>query len=135
MDLAGMNEREYFAHMAKRLGMFVVGSRLAGIEGFLDGYDQHAWRHGGPGLSGWREWLVARRDQDCNHGWHGQVRHIALPDGWERWELTRDEEAKVIEVLFTLLDEFLAAREASDARGSQPLADSASPPMLRQPER
>jgi hypothetical protein len=63
------------------------------------------------------------------------VRHIALPDGWERWELTREEETKVIEVLFTLLDEFLAAREASDARGSQPFADSASPPMLRQPER
>jgi hypothetical protein len=29
MDLAGMNEREYFAHMAKRLGMFVPGSRAS----------------------------------------------------------------------------------------------------------
>ncbi|WP_206062188.1 hypothetical protein [Nonomuraea basaltis] len=46
------------------------------------------------------------------------MRHITLPDGWEQWELTREEEAKVIEVLFTLLDEFLAAREASAARGA-----------------
>ncbi len=37
---AGMSEREYFAHVAKRLGMFVMGSRLTGVEGFLDGYDQ-----------------------------------------------------------------------------------------------
>ncbi|WP_440085702.1 hypothetical protein [Streptosporangium sp. LJ11] len=117
-NLEGMSEREYFAHVAKRLGMFVVGSRLTGVEGFLDGYDQHALRHGGPGLSGWREWLVARRGQDCNHGWQGQVRHIALPDGWEQWGLTGEEEAKVIQVLFTLLDEFLTAREVSDTRGS-----------------
>ncbi|MGV9386348.1 hypothetical protein ACWDRB_61830 [Nonomuraea sp. NPDC003707] len=116
-DVAAMTEREYFAFVAKRLGMFVAGSRLAGVEGFLDGYDQHALRHGGPGLRGWREWLVARRGQDCNHGWHGQVRHIALPDGWERWDLSREEEAKVIEVLFTLLDEFLAERELSTAPG------------------
>ncbi|WP_240776872.1 hypothetical protein [Nonomuraea basaltis] len=116
VDLAGMSEREYFTHVAKRLGMFVGGSRLAGLEGFLDGYDQHARRHGGPGLQGWREWLVARRGQDCNHGWHGQVRHIALPDGWKKWELTPEEESRVIEVLFELLDEFLAERERLEAR-------------------
>lgn len=110
-DLSEMSERVYFAFVAKRLGMFVVGSRLAGVESFLDGYDQHALRHGGPGLQGWREWLVARRGQDCNHGWHGQVRHIALPGGWERWDLPREEESRVIEVLFELLDEFLAERE------------------------
>ncbi|MEV1173601.1 hypothetical protein [Nonomuraea sp. NPDC049784] len=117
-DLARMSEREYFAFVAERLGMFVVGSRLAGIEGFLDGYDHHALRHGGPGLSGWREWLVARRGQECGHGWAGQVRHIALLERCGQWELTRDEEAKVVEVLFTLLDEFLAVRGASDASDS-----------------
>ncbi|MEQ4726275.1 hypothetical protein [Nonomuraea sp. B19D2] len=110
-DLSEMSEREYFAFVAKRLGMFVGGSRLAGVESFLDGYDQHAIRHGGPGLQGWREWLVARRGQDCNHGWPGQVRHIALPGGWEHWDLPREEESRVIEVLFDLLDEFLAQRE------------------------
>lgn len=103
----GLTEREYFARMAERPGMFVAGARLAGIEAFLDGYDQHARRHGGPGLQGWREWLVARRGADCSHGWHGQVRHIALPDGWRSWELSPAEEQRVIKVLFELLDDFL----------------------------
>lgn len=108
-----MSEREYFALVRSRLGMFVVGGRLAGLEAFLDGYDQHALRHGGPGLQGWREWLVARRGRDCNHGWSGQVHHIALPDGWDHWELPPGKEEHVIAVLFDLLDEYLAEQEAS----------------------
>jgi hypothetical protein len=113
-DLSRMSEREYFANVARRLGMYVIGSHLAGVEAFLDGYAQHALRHGGPGLQGWREWLVARRGKDCSHGWHGQVRHIALPGGWETWDLSRDDEQHVISVLFTLLDEFLAEREIAE---------------------
>lgn len=110
-DVTEMSEREYFAHVAARLGMYVFGSRLAGVESFLNGYIQHALRHGGPGLQGWREWLVARRGQDCNHTWAGQVRHIARPGGWESWNVTREEEPQIIEVLFALLDEFLAEQE------------------------
>jgi hypothetical protein len=109
-DLIDMSEREYFANVRKRLGMYVIGKRLTGLEAFLDGYAQHALRHGGPGLDGWRDWLVARRGHDCNHAWHGQVRHIALPDGWDSWDLPPSQEARVIEVLFDLLDEFLAER-------------------------
>lgn len=111
-----MTEREYFAHVAKRLGMFVVGSKLAGIEGFLDGYDEHARRHGGPGLQGWREWLVARRGQECSLAWHGQVRLIAYPTAGIRGDLTPEEESRIIEVLFELLDEFLAERERLGAQ-------------------
>ncbi|GAA4967478.1 hypothetical protein HD597_003794 [Nonomuraea thailandensis] len=117
-DLARMSEREYFAFVAERLGMFVAGSRLAGIEAFLDGYDQHALRHGGPGLTGWREWLVTRRGQECGHGWAAQVRHITLSEGSGQRELTREEEARVVKVLFELLDEFLTAREAPVAHDS-----------------
>ncbi|MEV4111929.1 hypothetical protein [Nonomuraea sp. NPDC049695] len=116
VDLAEMSEREYFALVAKRLGMFIVGSRLAGVEGFLDGYDQHARRHGGPGLQGWREWLVARRGQESSLAWQAQVREVALPDGWKRGELTQEEESRVIEVLFKLLDEFLAERDRVEGR-------------------
>jgi hypothetical protein len=60
VNLASKSEREYFTLVAKRLGMYLRGSTLAGVEGFLEGYDQHAMRHGGPGLRGWREWLAAR---------------------------------------------------------------------------
>jgi hypothetical protein len=111
-DLAEMSEREYFDNVRRRPGMFVVGGRLAGLEAFLTGYDQHAIRHGGPGLQGWTEWLIARRGQTCNHGWSGHVRHIALPDGWEHWDLPPEQEKRVINVLFNLLDEYLAEREA-----------------------
>ncbi|MGW7478645.1 hypothetical protein ACWGH8_08695 [Nonomuraea muscovyensis] len=116
VNLARMSEREYFALVAKRLGMYVRSSTLAGVEGFLDGYDQHAKRHGGPGLQGWREWLAARLGWGNNLVWGWLVRHIALPAGWDERELTPEDESRVIEVLFELLDEFLAERERLEAQ-------------------
>ncbi|MFI6875193.1 hypothetical protein ACIBL6_17325 [Streptomyces sp. NPDC050400] len=112
MDLTGASEREYWATVAKRPGAFLGRTTLTGLVAYLEGYHQHSVRHGGPGLDGWREWLVARRGRDCNHAWPGQVRHLALPDGWESWELPAEQEQRVIEVLFELLDEFLSEREA-----------------------
>ncbi|WP_392751174.1 hypothetical protein [Streptomyces sp. LN590] len=110
MNLLEMSEREYFANVAKRPGMFIGLTTLAGLEGYLDGYHAHSLRHGGPGLD-WREWLVYRGKRDCNHGWSGLVRHIALPEGWGA-KLTPDQEERTIKVLFELLDEFLAERDA-----------------------
>jgi hypothetical protein len=88
MDLIGMTEREYFADVAKRPGMFIGRTTLRGLEGYLEGYHAHSLRHGGPGLD-WRDWLV---------------RHIALPGGWNG-ELTPGQEERVIKVMFQLLDE------------------------------
>lgn len=82
--LVEMSEREYFANVAKRPGMFIGRSSFDGLTAYLEGYDQHARRHGGPGLDGWRDWLVARRGRGCS---------------------------RVIKVLFELLDEFLSERE------------------------
>jgi hypothetical protein len=62
------------------------------------------------------EWLVARWGRDCSYAWQVQARRIALPEGWRQWELTPEEEARVIEVLFELLDEFLAERERWEAQ-------------------
>ncbi|MBE1580840.1 hypothetical protein ACFORH_26320 [Amycolatopsis roodepoortensis] len=106
------SEREYFASVAERPLMFGLRS-LSDLESFLTGYDQHALRHGGPGVDGWRDWLVARRGKDCNHGWTGQVRHLALPEGWTSWDIAPEQEARVSKLLFELLDEFLAEREAA----------------------
>lgn len=76
-----------------------------------------AIRHGGQGLTGWREWLVARRGRDCNHAWPGQVLHIALPQGWINHEdLPPEDEEHAITVLFQLLDEVGAEREATQPR-------------------
>jgi hypothetical protein len=111
MDLMRMSEREYWAEVAKRPGMFIGRTTFAGLAAYMDGYDHHSWRYGGLGLNGWCEWLVARRGRDCNHGWDGHVLHLAFPEGWGR-ELSEDQEQHVIKVLFELLDEFLAEREA-----------------------
>ncbi|MEV0143098.1 hypothetical protein ACF07M_32555 [Streptomyces globisporus] len=78
-----MSEREYFACVGKRPGMFVsTVSSFHQLTAFLTGYDQHAIRHGGQGLTGWHEWLVTRRGRNCDQAWLGQVLHIALPEGW-----------------------------------------------------
>ncbi|MET7685777.1 hypothetical protein [Streptomyces sp. NPDC005423] len=115
-QLIEMSEREYFASVGKRPGMVVGRSSFHALTSFLTGYDQSSARHRAPGLSGWHEWLVARRGQRCNHAWPSQVLHIALPGGWDNpWNLPPDHEARAIEVLFQLLDEFLAEREKNEA--------------------
>lgn len=112
-NLTGMSEREYFANVRRRLPLYVSGGRLDRLEAFLDGYDQHALRHGGPGLRGWTDWLAARRGRTCDHGWAGQVRHIALPDGWDHRDLPPEQEQHVIDTLFDLLDAYLAEHETA----------------------
>lgn len=121
-QLSEMSEREYFAHIGHRPGMFVGKASFSMLAAFLTGYDQHAVRHGGPGLTGWHEWLVARRGRHCNHAWPGQVLHIAIPDGWDdASHLPPEDEKRAIKVLFQLLDEFAAEREAgSDAEDDEP---------------
>ncbi|MFC9339197.1 hypothetical protein ACFT0G_35625 [Streptomyces sp. NPDC057020] len=110
-----MSEREYFAGVGQRPGVFVGRTSFHALTAFLIGYDQHAIRHGGSGLSGWREWLVARRGRDCNHAWPGRVLHMALPDGWDSVaELSDADEHQAIAVLFQLLDEVAAERELSE---------------------
>ncbi|MFE5740793.1 hypothetical protein [Streptomyces celluloflavus] len=93
--------------------MFVGKISFHLLTAFLTGYDQHATRHGGPGLTGWHAWLVTRRGCECNHAWPGQILHIALPDGWDDMSnLPPEDERHAIKVLFQLLDDFTAEREA-----------------------
>ncbi|MCX2951589.1 hypothetical protein [Lentzea sp. NEAU-D7] len=95
--------------------MFVSRPSFDALTAFITGYDEAARRLGAPGLRGWSEWLVACRGRDCNHAWPGQVLHMAIPEGWENlWALAPDVEARAIEVLFDLLDRFLAERDNSD---------------------
>jgi hypothetical protein len=111
--LIRMSEREYFRAVGERPGMFVGRPSFQTLTAFLLGYDQSAARHGTPGLVGWPEWLVARRGKECNHAWPGQVLHLALPDGWgDSGNLSPEDDARAVEVLFCLLEEFLARREA-----------------------
>jgi len=114
-NLIEMSERDYFANVGATPEMFVGRRTFHALTAFLIGYDASSARHGIPALAGWRDWLVARRGQDCNHDWPGQVLHIALPEGWDNpWKLPAGSEARAIKVLFQLLDEFLADRENSE---------------------
>ncbi|WP_331755917.1 hypothetical protein [Streptomyces sp. NBC_01643] len=116
--LSEMTEREYFASVGQRPGMFVGRASFHMLTAFLTGYGQHGLRHEGQGLAGWHEWLVVSRGHDCNHAWPGQVLHIALPNGWDDiWNLPPEDEQRAIKVLFELLDDFAAEREA--AQGAQ----------------
>ncbi|MEV0068691.1 hypothetical protein [Amycolatopsis sp. NPDC050768] len=112
-NLIEMSEREYFAFFAKRTGMFIGRTTLSGTTAFMAGYDHAASRHGGPGLDGWREWLMANHEVSRNLVWQAQIEQIALPDRQGGTVLTPEQEAHVLEVLFELLDEFLAERESS----------------------
>ncbi|MEU6556409.1 hypothetical protein ABZ915_40120 [Streptomyces sp. NPDC046915] len=110
-NLMEMSEREYFAQFAKRTGMFIGPTTLSGVTAFVVGYDQAARRHGGPGLDGWREWLMANHQVSGNLVWEAQIRQIALPSRQAGWDLTPEQEVHVLKVLFELLDKFLAERE------------------------
>ncbi|WP_405640476.1 hypothetical protein [Streptomyces uncialis] len=125
-QLSEMSEREYFACVGQRPGMYVGGTSFHMLTAFLIGYDQHAIRHGGHGLTGWPEWLVTRRGRECNHAWPGQVLHIALPGGWDDISnLPPEDEKHAIKVLFQLLDDFAAGREAiQSAQATSEVSDN-----------
>jgi hypothetical protein len=116
-----LSEREYFGAVARWPQAYVGKASFHMMAAFLDGYDAHAGRCGRLGLSGWRDWLIARRGRECNHAWPGQVLHIALPHGWENiWDLPPDDDKRALTVLFVLLDEFLAERETAPDTGTSP---------------
>ena len=116
-DPAPISDREYFARMAARPGVYVGRATFLALTAFITGYHEAATRLGAPGLDGWPEWLIAYRGRDCEHAWPGQVLHIALPEGWAApWKLQPDAEARAITVLFELLDKFLAEREEKSLR-------------------
>jgi len=110
-ELTDMSEREYFNQFARRTGMFIGRPSLKGVTAFLIGYDQAARRHGGPGLDGRREWLLGRHQVGTNLGWEAQIQQIALGEAGVRPDLTPEEETQVTDVLFDLLDKFLADQE------------------------
>ncbi|MGQ4344967.1 hypothetical protein [Streptomyces sp. SAS_275] len=51
-QLSEMSEREYFASVGHRPGMFVGKTSFHRLTAFPIGYDQHVLRHGGHGLAG-----------------------------------------------------------------------------------
>ncbi|WP_027942719.1 hypothetical protein [Amycolatopsis taiwanensis] len=115
--LETMSEREFFADVGRRPGMFVGRATYHAISSFIDGYDRHAMRDGGGWLTEFHDWVLRKRGLKSSPlVWSGEVLWLAFPDGAFRasaFDLTADENAHAISVLFELLDEFLAEREAA----------------------
>ncbi|MEU1525351.1 hypothetical protein ABZ413_24450 [Nocardia rhamnosiphila] len=102
-------EREYLLQFAARPGMFIGFTTVRGVTCFLNGYDYAARRSGGRGLSGFREWLLANHlHRDSNLSWWGLINQIALPDRDADTDFSPEQETRILEVLFDLLDRFLA---------------------------
>lgn len=51
-----ITERECFACLGQRPGMFVGKTSFHMLSAFPTGYDQHALRQGGNGITGWHDW-------------------------------------------------------------------------------
>lgn len=115
VDTSGeLTERQYLHLFIQRPGMYIGRVTLRGVTGFLEGYDFAARRVGGAGLDGFTEWL------DMNHlpghrniAWSAIIQQIALPEWDFHTDLTPEQEERTLEVLFDLLDRFLAERETT----------------------
>jgi hypothetical protein len=107
-----LSEREYFALVAKRPGMFIGRVTYGRMAQFLNGYDLGAQRAGGPGLSGFGDWLLARLGRSSTLVWTSIVLQLAFPDQDSYSDaLAPEQDEHALNVLFTLLDEFLTERD------------------------
>ncbi|WP_280435465.1 hypothetical protein [Nocardia carnea] len=106
-------EREYLRQFATRPGMFIGFTTVRGATCFLAGYDYAARRSGGRGLDGFREWLLTHHfHRRSSLAWSALITQIALPECDADTDVTPEEEIRILEVLFDLLDQFLAKRES-----------------------
>lgn len=106
-------EREYLRQFATRPGMFIGFTTVRGVTCFLDGYDYAARRSGGRGLDGFREWLLINHfHRKSSLAWSGLITQIALPERNADTDFGPEKEIRILEVLFDLLDQFLAERES-----------------------
>lgn len=115
IDFNALDERQYFAQIAQRPGMFTGRVTYERMAQFLNGYDLGAQRAGGRGLEGIRDWLLGRLGHSSNLVWTSIVLQLTFP-GQDQYPdtLTPEQDERALEVLFALLDEFLAERDASN---------------------
>ncbi|WP_280726786.1 hypothetical protein [Kitasatospora sp. MAA4] len=111
-----MTDREFLALVRRRPGMYTSGGpTFYTMAAFVAGYDAHAWREGRPLLDGLGEWLAMRHGKPSNLVWWAQIRLMALPDGCQSAAGLPDEsESKAIDLMFQLLDDFLAEYEGAE---------------------
>jgi len=108
-----VNDREFFERVASRPGLYGLNGSYQGTVMFLVGFDEARSRGL---LRGFTEWLVVRKGECSGFGWQALVLDEALPDveswGWNKLEkLNLQQEQKAVDLLLSLLIEFLAVRD------------------------
>jgi hypothetical protein len=100
--------RDLFSSVRARPSSYGLQSTYSSAVAFVVGCDQGLQANL---LLGFHEWLAVRCDADPSYGWPTQVSILSLGEGAIGRALTPDEDARAREVLFGLLDEFLAVSE------------------------
>ncbi|GAB3876913.1 hypothetical protein ACFQ1S_06155 [Kibdelosporangium lantanae] len=107
-----VGEREFFELVRLRPGMYVERPGFLTLAVYVEGYMGHAGRHGDSVFAGWRGWLADRLGHSHNLAWPLLVVRIAFPGSvGGPWDLAPEDDAKAVETMFSLLDEFLTERE------------------------
>jgi hypothetical protein len=103
------SRRELFARIRQHPGMyFCGGQRYETVVAFLTGIDMTDGM-----LTGFEEWLLPRFGGGANIIWWGTVMHIALGGDGDKpllAEMSEEQHQRAIGTLWTLLDDFLAAK-------------------------
>ncbi|GAB3661197.1 hypothetical protein [Glycomyces tarimensis] len=114
IDLHALSEREYIAEIARRPGMFTGRATYERMAQFLVGYDLGSQRAGGRGLEGVSAWFQERLGHHSPLHWTSIVLQLAFPSkDRSLGPLAPEEDAHALNVLFELLDEFLAERDGT----------------------
>ncbi|MFF3128844.1 MULTISPECIES: hypothetical protein [unclassified Streptomyces] len=108
-----MNDGKFFECVRSRPGLYGLDGSYHGAVMFLVGFDEA--RSGGL-MRGFTEWLVVRKGERSSFGWQALVLDEALPDveswGWSKLnKATSKQEQEAVELLLSLLVEFLAVRD------------------------
>ncbi|MET8233448.1 hypothetical protein ABZS77_22540 [Micromonospora sp. NPDC005298] len=104
--------RDLFANVRKRPGMWLIRDDFASVVAFVEGCDQGNAR---TLLTGFQPWLVTRAGCLNNHVWWSIVAHLTEPIGPKKVrDMDPHLDARTVETLFDLLDEFLELRDEHD---------------------
>ncbi|MFE3907722.1 hypothetical protein ACFXPY_47905 [Streptomyces sp. NPDC059153] len=108
-----MNDTKFFECVRSRPRLYGIDGSYHGAVMFLVGFDEA--RSGGL-MRGFTEWLVVRKGERSSFGWQALVLDEALPDveswGWSKLnKATSKQEQGAVELLLSLLVEFLAVRD------------------------
>jgi hypothetical protein len=108
-----VNDREFFERVGARPGLYGLDGSYRTAVAFLTGFNEA--RSGGL-LRGFTEWLVVRKGECSSFGWQALVLDEALPDvesrGWNKLgRLTPEQEQEAVNLLLSLLCEFLGVRD------------------------